>query len=339
MKEAVGQRRKDIDMIKGISIFLMVFNHVWFGNKCHHLIQSFHMPLFFIVSGYLWTYSDPSILFRAKRKAKALLVPYFTFASAFVIIYIIESAGDKATATGAILKEFLFVTDLIPHGGALWFLPCMYLTDLLFSFIEVNIISKHQRFFLIILISVIGAAYSSANLPILPWAIEPMMTAVLFMGMGNLIRKHEDRLFSLQPIGIVLIFMLGVVLSILNPTIDMRSARYCIVPLYFIDALLITFSLWYFAKIIDAKESRLSNVINKTLSRLAIDGMSFLCLNGIIIEYLNKVFCKLLDASLEVRLATKVAILVITLIVCYAFALIISKTRLSWILGKKQQYQ
>ena len=48
------ERNKELDLLKGIAVFLMVFDHVGWGKAVHTYIQSFHMPLFFIVSGYLW---------------------------------------------------------------------------------------------------------------------------------------------------------------------------------------------------------------------------------------------------------------------------------------------
>ena len=48
------KRNDAIDILKGIGIILMVFDHIGFGNMVHTYIQSFHMLLFFIVSGYFY---------------------------------------------------------------------------------------------------------------------------------------------------------------------------------------------------------------------------------------------------------------------------------------------
>lgn len=47
-------RDQSLDILRGMGIFLMVFDHVGWGTTVHTYIQSFHMTLFFIVSGYLW---------------------------------------------------------------------------------------------------------------------------------------------------------------------------------------------------------------------------------------------------------------------------------------------
>ena len=43
-----------IDVAKGIAIFLVVYGHTYDGRNLHLFIYSFHMPLFFFISGLLF---------------------------------------------------------------------------------------------------------------------------------------------------------------------------------------------------------------------------------------------------------------------------------------------
>ena len=62
----VEKNRFYIDFVKGIAIFLMLWGHCiqfcavgdfdFFENWVFKLIYSFHMPLFMLVSGYLFFY-------------------------------------------------------------------------------------------------------------------------------------------------------------------------------------------------------------------------------------------------------------------------------------------
>ena len=78
----MNNRSLEIDLLKGFGIFLMVFDHVGWGMLVHTYIQSFHMPLFFIVSGFLWkegqTTKEVSL-----KKSKVALKPYVFFALSY----------------------------------------------------------------------------------------------------------------------------------------------------------------------------------------------------------------------------------------------------------------
>lgn len=44
-----------IDVLKGIGIILVVIGHISLDNGMSNWIYTFHMPMFFALSGYLWS--------------------------------------------------------------------------------------------------------------------------------------------------------------------------------------------------------------------------------------------------------------------------------------------
>lgn len=90
------KRNVYLDIVKAITIILVVFGHciqygsgskylsgIFYENPIFIFIYSFHMPLFMLVSGYLFAYSarkideDHGWLLLIKKKAKQLLIPLF----------------------------------------------------------------------------------------------------------------------------------------------------------------------------------------------------------------------------------------------------------------------
>lgn len=51
------ERKPVIDIMKGIAIILVIVGHLQIPDFFHHVIYSFHMPLFVIVSGYIYIYN------------------------------------------------------------------------------------------------------------------------------------------------------------------------------------------------------------------------------------------------------------------------------------------
>lgn len=85
MENSEHRRNPYIDILKGIAIILVVFGHClqygsgddyfysenYFANPLFKCIYSFHMPLFAMISGYLFSYSIQ------KRTAKKILIKQF----------------------------------------------------------------------------------------------------------------------------------------------------------------------------------------------------------------------------------------------------------------------
>ncbi len=55
MVENQKSRLKYVDFFRGIGIIMMVMAHVGFGGY-DHFVHAFHMPMFFFVSGYFFSY-------------------------------------------------------------------------------------------------------------------------------------------------------------------------------------------------------------------------------------------------------------------------------------------
>lgn len=82
----MDKRNEQIDVMRGTGILLMVYGHCCRANS---VVALFHMPLFFIISGYCFN-DDNCASIRIiglyfKRKVKSLWVPYFLYTSLFLL--------------------------------------------------------------------------------------------------------------------------------------------------------------------------------------------------------------------------------------------------------------
>ncbi len=73
------KRLEWVDIAKGIGIFLMVMGHSGIPRFIHDCIYSFHMPFFFILSGYFFLTEKYTFVELINRKVKTILLPYFVF--------------------------------------------------------------------------------------------------------------------------------------------------------------------------------------------------------------------------------------------------------------------
>lgn len=77
----MGSKRENwVDIAKGIGIVLVVMGHACCPKIPHGIIYSFHMPLFFFLSGFFISRQCKNDFYTyLKKNIKSLLLPYFYF--------------------------------------------------------------------------------------------------------------------------------------------------------------------------------------------------------------------------------------------------------------------
>lgn len=171
-----------VDISKGMAILLMVLGHSSIPEPLGKFIWSFHMPLFFIVSGFLYNpdrYPD----FRAllKRRVKTLLVPYVFFS----LIVCFGYFGTEYWDPIQLVKGWI--------GIALWFVPVLFMASVAYWFIA----SKPR--WALVLTTVTGVALSTLLHHLgtmLPFKLEVVPLALAFICIGGLLRPY---VFSWNP--------------------------------------------------------------------------------------------------------------------------------------------
>lgn len=120
-----------LDFAKVFGIFLVVLAHIPF--RFDDAICLFHMPLFFMLSGYL--YKQRAFRDELIRSSKSLLVPYLIYNLLLLIVY---STVFKESSIKMLLKGiFLSEQEQLPYAfRALWFLISLFCMRILSSVLK-----------------------------------------------------------------------------------------------------------------------------------------------------------------------------------------------------------
>lgn len=162
------------------------------------------MPLFFIISGML--FHERQFLDSFKKKAARLLIPYLFFGIVtFAYWALIERrlrGGVSGSVTNALTNIFLARagTGNYPQNAVLWFLPCLFVTEMLFLGIFTFVKSKRAiRYDWAVAATLATVSFFSImvmhsfDLPIdrlrLPWALDILPFSTLFYCIGYLLSR------------------------------------------------------------------------------------------------------------------------------------------------------
>lgn len=128
-------RMEYLDFLRGCAMILVLLQHanVPYGNW----ILAFHMPLFFVLSGYLEAVREKQESFGdyVRPKLQRLVVPYFLFEAVNLAVWMVLVAGDStALDFGKVTASILLCTNRYYVGlyGRLWFWPCLFVCEVYF---------------------------------------------------------------------------------------------------------------------------------------------------------------------------------------------------------------
>lgn len=138
-------RYDSIDIAKGIGIILVILGHiipetVWYRS----IIYSFHMPLFFLISGFFPAKIDDRFFGRGgylNKQIKTLYLPYFGVVIFDIILKIFVQLFNGNLDVKSIVFSFVFSStglNIIVYNAPIWFLFSLFLIKILSFFIQKN---------------------------------------------------------------------------------------------------------------------------------------------------------------------------------------------------------
>ncbi len=241
----MDKRIEWIDIAKFYGILLVIIGHCGPPIVPKIMLSSFHMPLFFFLSGC--TVKEKHLEQPRKfikSRVKGILVPYFLLAFVMFIWKILQFAIFHTGSLEGVLKQFLGIFVQCRSTGyaiGLWFLPCLFVTELIF--IGVQLLFKHRGVGVIFsVIFIVGLVYGECTTFALPWGIDAALIASGFMYLGARLKQKCNHRSKYTYIFLIVLFIIEVCVSLMNYTftsgivVDMWSNEYGIAPLFVIGA-------------------------------------------------------------------------------------------------------
>ncbi len=234
-----------IDAVKGFVIILVLLGHVEIPHLLHKLIYAFHVPFFFIVSGFLYNqtkYKQYHFVRFFIKRFKAYICPFLLISLFFCLCEIIQ--GIPLTSW----QDILMSNRLYGYYRPLWFLPCFFLSHLLFypAFKMKSTFMGFYFVFCFFIAVLLNDLYRFK--PYYFWHIDISFLGVVLMYIGFVIKQKN---LLDKPISIPVIFILlsiSFLLSYNNKDINLYSHNITHIDILIIESSLTTFLIMYLFK-------------------------------------------------------------------------------------------
>lgn len=219
------ERNKSLDILKGIGILFVIIGHIQEYIPRNFLIYlySFHMPLFFYISGYLYKeqYEELNSKEYIKKRAKQLIYPYITLGLVNLLWIIIKD--HNLIEIKKFILSFLYSNYIfeINYVGAIWFLLCLFNVEVIYYLIRKSKVNKYTSIVIIILF-IIGIIYTKIAIYRLPFWLDITLFALLFYHLGYIIKFKRKSVYTM---GMKLIFLgISICISIIGIVLNYQ---YC----------------------------------------------------------------------------------------------------------------
>ena len=194
-----SSRSAIIDSWRGFAMLLVMLQH---NGGLHEVVSlsilQFHMPLFFIISGFMldraYSLRKHSFGHHIAKRFVQLIVPYFIFELIFLAAWLIYQ-GAAVNVKATLLSIVTVVNSDEASGLRLWFLPCLFVADCAAFFVLRYINRKIQLFIISIFVYAAAWWFSIVHPGRLPFMLDIGLVAFVYIIIGYMLAHF---LFNLE---------------------------------------------------------------------------------------------------------------------------------------------
>ena len=243
-----------IDALKGFAILCVVMGHVadgnltansqpdyrWFSYTVFNVIYAFHMPLFMMISGFVFrsAYGKSGAIDsdKVKKQVYNLIVIYFFFSVAYGIVkLLLANFTNHSTDIKSILM--IPVLAIAPY----WYLYVLIGLYLVFSWKKFDSLNCYMVLFLLTVMSIVSGLWT-----IRYFEISRILYYSLFFYIGMLHRTKKDIIIGNKLLSLILLIAaITLFVFFWNSENNIENTIDKIFLVNFITALGISLTIWY----------------------------------------------------------------------------------------------
>ena len=331
-----------IDNAKAIGIFLVFYGHyveyIWRQTNSDvayfhfKVIYSFHMPFFFMISGFFL--KNYNITEKVKKLFLQRMLPVYSFAIFTLPIWIIFSFRYGDSINNIFLKCISYIGGIPSLNFMTWFLVCLFTAEVLISFIGIKK-NKNINLFLGIFLIIVGCYFCDNYSKIEEltkiyknfWYINEAVVAAGFCYLGNYIYENIQKIgterklvYLISSILSGFLFFLSIKYYQNSTHVNMAGSRHGEILPFIMHSLLGSVFLLSISILLPTNKI-FSFFGRNTLILLGLNGVFFHFINKKI-YYITKTFIS--DSTFSITINC-ILYSVLSIAICYPFIVIINK--------------
>lgn len=202
-----------IDFAKSFTIFCVVVLHTHANAEVTKWLNAFVMPVFFSLSGFLFSYErNPRYIPFLRKRARQLLVPYLWInALAYLLwLFVLRHFGNDAGSGTAwhepLIGALAGIPAMLSHDTPMWSILSFFVVEAMFFPVGRRAVCRRGFMLCGLLVAWVVSAFFSDFSPFIPLTLGPSCAAVAFYGLGYELQRAGDRANLLFRLPLILVF-------------------------------------------------------------------------------------------------------------------------------------
>jgi len=263
----VKTRNPGIDALRLFAILAIVAGHVWATPLTRALLYPWHVPVFFFLTGYLWS-SGRTIGDELNRRSRTLLRPYVFWGVALYAGYATRHFAAGGVITDLRTGPIYGGMEAVGMFGTFWFISVLFFAALLW---RVAAQSPLWVQLVIVAAGVSASALFGPQLAATPLAIGSALPAVALIAAGQLAKRVRlSRIPVLVPIAGLVVCELLVLSGVAEP-LGIKEGNWGTPMLSMLIAVVMSWSLVLLAERLCR---HLPDTTGAVISHLALSGFT-----------------------------------------------------------------
>lgn len=240
MSQTKVERINWIDHMKAFAIILVVIGHFPIEYELKKYIYSFHIPLFFMLSGLVFNCSKYSEFKKFLiHKCKTILAPYLCLNFSYFVFWVVYYrvlAGSKKYSLFDLVRGVIYANSDQYHliNGPTWFLPTLFLIEVS-AYLLVKYFKDDSQLLLLAsgIFLVWGYIENVAKKNLFtPWHLNSVPVALAIFMIGYLCKDYLQKCSwinqkKLANIGYaIIILVIGMYISMTNGRVSFGGNKY-----------------------------------------------------------------------------------------------------------------
>lgn len=217
-------RSVGVDLVRVVAVVAIVLGHVWGEGTLRTVVHPWHVPVFFLLSGYLWR-SGRSLGEEVRRRSRTLLVPYVAWLVILLVVVVaVTLVRGDGLPLGAVRDALLGGAYAGRPFSAFWFVTALFVAAVLYRVLDRGAWWVRWAG---ALVGLALAYVASDALTAVPLSIGLALPCLVFVAAGHDLARWRRRLpeRATVPVGLVLVALGAVAVATgLSAPVDLKQA-------------------------------------------------------------------------------------------------------------------